>query len=207
MSGEFDDAVVVVGVPGLNGGGATSAELTAGLAGKAPASAKYITQTADAGLTAEQALSSLSTGLVKVTTGTGVLSTAVGADLPAHNHSGVVFGLSFVLDGDGAAITTGTKYNSGIPVPVACTLFGWIVDNETNLSIATSIQRRPTGSATWTTISGSEGPTATTSEHGSDLSLTTWTVTSYAAYDQFRVVVASATSQFSTVTVLFTRSV
>lgn len=45
--------------------------------GGAPTTATYITQTADATLSNEQALSSLSTGLVKVTTGTGVLSTAV----------------------------------------------------------------------------------------------------------------------------------
>ena len=54
--------------------------------GGAPTTATYITQTADAGLSAEQALSALATGLVKVTTGTGVLSTAVAADLPSHAH-------------------------------------------------------------------------------------------------------------------------
>lgn len=40
----------------------------------APANATYITQTANAGLTNEQALSSLSTGLMKVATGTGVIT-------------------------------------------------------------------------------------------------------------------------------------
>lgn len=40
----------------------------------APSSAKYITQTADPTLSAEQALSALSTGLMKVTTATGVVS-------------------------------------------------------------------------------------------------------------------------------------
>ncbi len=48
----------------------------------APADATYITQTANSTLTAEQALSALSTGLVKNTTGTGVLSIAVSSDLP-----------------------------------------------------------------------------------------------------------------------------
>ncbi len=43
----------------------------------APTTATYITQTADATLSAEQALSALGTGLVKNTTGTGVLSIAV----------------------------------------------------------------------------------------------------------------------------------
>ena len=59
----------------------------AGGAGGAPTTATYITQTADAGLSGEQALSALTTGIVKVTTGTGVLSTAVAADLPAHTHA------------------------------------------------------------------------------------------------------------------------
>jgi len=43
----------------------------------APKSATYITQTADSSLTAEQALASLATGLLKNTTGTGVLTIAV----------------------------------------------------------------------------------------------------------------------------------
>lgn len=58
----------------------------------APTNATYITQTANATLTNEQALSSLSTGIVKVTTGTGVLSTAVaGTDYlaPTGNGSGL----------------------------------------------------------------------------------------------------------------------
>lgn len=55
--------------------------------GGAPTTATYITQTPDAGLSAEQALSALGTGLVKNTTGTGVLSIAVGSDLPSHTHA------------------------------------------------------------------------------------------------------------------------
>lgn len=43
----------------------------------APTDATYITQTSNSSLSNEQALSALSTGLVKVTTTTGVLSTAV----------------------------------------------------------------------------------------------------------------------------------
>lgn len=45
------------------------------LAAYAPSDATYITQTPSAGLSAEQALSALSTGLMKSTTGTGVVST------------------------------------------------------------------------------------------------------------------------------------
>ncbi|MBI3634167.1 MAG: hypothetical protein HY228_00935 [Candidatus Yonathbacteria bacterium] len=43
-------------------------------AGGAPTTATYITQTADATLSAEQALSALATGYMKVTTGTGVVT-------------------------------------------------------------------------------------------------------------------------------------
>jgi len=56
--------------------------------GGAPVGATYIVQTADGTLTNEQALASLSTGLVKVTTGTGVLSTAVSnTDYAAATHA------------------------------------------------------------------------------------------------------------------------
>lgn len=54
----------------------------------APSTAKYIVQTADAGLSNEQALDVLATGLVKNTTGTGVLSIATaGTDYAAAAHS------------------------------------------------------------------------------------------------------------------------
>ena len=64
-----------VSVPG-GGGGAPGAG--------APTDATYIVQTGHGDLSAEQALASLSTGLVKVTNGTGVLSTAAaGTDYQA----------------------------------------------------------------------------------------------------------------------------
>lgn len=56
--------------------------------GGAPTSATYITQTPDATLSAEQALSTLATGILKNTTGTGVLSiAAAGTDyvVPSGN--------------------------------------------------------------------------------------------------------------------------
>jgi hypothetical protein len=53
----------------------------------APVDATYITKTVNTTLTNEFALGSLSTGIVKVTTATGDLSIAVGADLPSHNHT------------------------------------------------------------------------------------------------------------------------
>jgi hypothetical protein len=59
-----------------------------GPGGGAPTDATYITQTGHADLSAEQSLSGLTTGLVKVTNGTGVLSTAAaGTDYAAASHS------------------------------------------------------------------------------------------------------------------------
>jgi hypothetical protein len=52
-------------------------DLTSGGGGGAPTDATYITQTADGTLSAEQALSSLSTGIMEVTTTTGVVSSFV----------------------------------------------------------------------------------------------------------------------------------
>jgi hypothetical protein len=61
----------------------------------APTTATYITQTADAGLSAEQALGALATGILKSTTTTGVVSIAVqGADYYAPGGTDVA-----VVDG------------------------------------------------------------------------------------------------------------
>ena len=53
----------------------------------APADASYITQVAEAGLSAEQALGALATGILKNTTTTGVLSIAVAGDFPTLNQN------------------------------------------------------------------------------------------------------------------------
>lgn len=71
--------------------------------GGAPTDATYITQTANATLSAEQALAALATGVVKVTNGTGALSTAVaGTDYAAVSHAHIIgdtTGLQSALDG------------------------------------------------------------------------------------------------------------
>ncbi len=59
------------GISITNGSGSITIAATAG---GAPVGATYITQTPDATLTSEQALNALSTGLMQVTTGTGIVS-------------------------------------------------------------------------------------------------------------------------------------
>ena len=63
-----------------------SAIVLTGAAG-APKNATYIVQTANGSLSAEQAMGALATGLVKNTTGTGVLSIATAnSDYAAASH-------------------------------------------------------------------------------------------------------------------------
>lgn len=81
----------------LRGDGAWA--VPAGGGGGAPTDATYIVQTANGTLTNEFALASLDTGLLKVANGTGVLTTAVAGDLPAHTHAiSDITNLSTTLD-------------------------------------------------------------------------------------------------------------
>jgi hypothetical protein len=77
-------------LPAADAAGALSSDGAGALSftAVAPIGAKYIVQEANATLTAEQSLGALATGILKNTTtaGVGVLSIAVGADLPAHEH-------------------------------------------------------------------------------------------------------------------------
>jgi hypothetical protein len=85
----------------------------AGAAG-APTDAKYIVQTANGVLTQEQALDILGTGLVKNTTGTGVLSIAIENTDYAAANKGVTNGDSHDHSGgDGAQINHTTLSNIG----------------------------------------------------------------------------------------------
>ena len=71
---------------------ANCSDVSAGLSG-APTTASYITQTAEAGLSGEQAMGALATGIVKNTTTTGVQSIAVeGTDYYAPGGTAIADG-------------------------------------------------------------------------------------------------------------------
>lgn len=73
----------------------------------APSNATYITQTASGGLSAEQALSALATGLVKNTTTTGVLSIAgAGTDYISPTTETAI--IQVACSDETTALTTGT---------------------------------------------------------------------------------------------------
>ncbi len=96
-------ANAAVGATAISSGAASSGQVLtangwgtasfAAAASGAPTDATYITQTANGSLSAEQALSSLATGIVKVTTTTGVLSTAsAGTDYASPTQALDTFG-------------------------------------------------------------------------------------------------------------------
>ena len=80
---------------------------TSASVGAAPSDATYIVQTASSGLSAEQALGVLATGLLKNTTTTGVLSIAAAGDLPDHASRHANGGADEVAL-DASQITSGT---------------------------------------------------------------------------------------------------
>jgi len=90
-------------LPAADAAGALSSDGAGALSftAVAPVGAKYIVQEVNATLTAEQSLGALATGILKNTTtaGVGVLSIAVGADLPAHELDSAVHSVSGLTPG------------------------------------------------------------------------------------------------------------
>ncbi len=120
----FEDSDFIWGQAGIAGTGITAGEKTSITSDLAALKAvPYITQTASSTTSAEQALSTLATGLLKVTTGTGALSTAVAADMPVHTHA-VQGSVQVVIDGGGSTITTGVK--ADVYLPFAFTIQSWV---------------------------------------------------------------------------------
>jgi len=100
--------------PRVGGGDVLTCD--AGTASGAPTTATYITQTPDATLSNEQALSLLATGLVKNTG--GVLSIAAASDLPAHasRHND---GGADEIGIDGSQVVSGLVVDARIPTSLA----------------------------------------------------------------------------------------
>ena len=122
--------VGATGATGVTGGaGATGTQGDTGSAG-APNDATYITQTANGSLSAEQALGALSSGIMKVTTTTGVVSSVAAP-------SGAVVG-----DSD-----TQTLTNKTLTTPVIRAYDGWQDADETWTYASASTITVPSGAA------------------------------------------------------------
>lgn len=138
--------------------------ITPGAGGGAPTGATYITQTGHADLTGEQILADLATGICKVTTTTGVLSTAVAGDFPTLNQS---------TTGNAATATTATTANTG---DSATSFFSSGTIETARLGSGTADSTTYLrGDQTWATPASGSGPTvARVTADVTDTTITTW---------------------------------
>lgn len=84
--------------------------------------------------------------------------------------------LNFVIDGDGAAITTGIKGH--VVIDADYTVTGWTVITDQTGSITVDVNRATfTNFPTTSSIAGTELPSVTSGRKAEDLGLTTWTTT------------------------------
>jgi hypothetical protein len=84
--------------------------------------------------------------------------------------------INFIIDGGGAAITTGQKGH--VEVPFAMTITGWTILADQSGSIVVDVWKDTYANfppAVADTIAGTEKPTLSSAQKNQDLSLTTWT--------------------------------
>lgn len=166
-------------VPTVNAG-ATALEWTTPSGGGAPTTATYITQTANGSLSAEQALGSLATGILKNTTTTGVLSIAVaGTDYVAPGGALGTPTSGTLTNATGLPISTGV---SGLATGVATFLatpssanLATAITNETGTGVlAFATAPTFTTTATVTDANGSAVVRGTTISVNDDATDLTW---------------------------------
>lgn len=146
-------------------GGVLVLSSSGGGSGGAPTNATYITQTADATLTNEQALSSNTTGLMVSTTGTGVVSTYAGATCGAGAYAAAVSstgGLTcttppgtYTLPDATAAVTGGIRLTTDLGGSATAPT---VVDDSHNHT-GTTISALDTGDVTTGTLPQARGGT------------------------------------------------
>ena len=100
--------------------------------------------------------------------------------------------VTYVIDGGGSTITTGSK--GFLQIPFACTVNNWTIVADQSGSIVVDVKRATySGFPTTSSIAGSEKPTLSSVQKNQDLSLSTWT-TSIAAGDILEFNVDSVTT-------------
>jgi hypothetical protein len=117
------------------------------------------------------------------------------------------FGIPFVIDGGGSAITSGVKYQ-GIEIPFAATIIGWTVTATASGNLVCTVSKATYANhPTYTAISGTEKPTLSSASKAQDSSLSTWT-TALVAGDLLQLAVDSlATVNYATVNLQVQRTI
>ena len=100
--------------------------------------------------------------------------------------------LTFVIDGGGAAITTGVK--GDLQIPFACTILGWTLLADQSGSAVVEISKGTyTNWPTVSVITASAKPTLSSARKASSTTLTGWT-TAVSADDVLQIGVNSAST-------------
>lgn len=103
-----------------------------------------------------------------------------------------IISITYIIDGGGSAITTGSK--GYLEIPFDCTITGWTLLADQTGSIVIDVKKCTYNNfPTTSSIAGSEKPTLSSARKNQDLSLSTWT-TSVSAGDILEFVVESAST-------------
>ena len=131
--------------------------------------------------------------VTSVAAGAGMdFSTITGTGSVAASANTRTTGIVFIIDGGGAAITTGSK--GYVEIPFACTITAARLQADQSGSIVVDIKKATySGLPTTTSIAASAKPTLSTAQKNQDTTLTGWT-TSITAGDWLEYVVDSATT-------------
>lgn len=122
------------------------------------------------------------------------LGLVIGVNVQAYNASALIRPITFVINGGGAAITTGVK--GDLYIPFACTITSATMLADQSGSIVVDVWRDSYGSYPPTvadSICGSAKPTISASNKSQNTTLTGWT-TSIAAGSTLRFSVDSAST-------------
>lgn len=137
---------------------------------------------------------------ITLTTNAGTDTVTITAAGSAQSHS-----VTFVVDGSGAVLSTGTK--NAIKIPFGGTLTGWLLNGSPSGSVTVDIFRSADGAGLpVTSIIGGGGtkPALSTATENSSTSFTSWTSTTLTAKDNMAISLSGiTTSTYCALTLYF----
>lgn len=103
-----------------------------------------------------------------------------------------VAAISYVIDGGGAAVTTGAK--GQLSIPFSCTITGWVITADQSGSCVVDVLKSTyAGFPTTASIAGTDKPTLSAAQKNENLAVSQWTTT-ISSGDELQFNVNSATT-------------